>query len=271
MTTAAQTLCIGTARAHNRHCLERCSHPRGAPVACTPGAGWKKGQGGRTQWATPAAACSCPGRAARPTPRSPPGLVKRAAPRPRREPGIPDVGAVTRHGFRKSSPMGGGRQWLPADSSYSINIALLCLRRYIICGNTSSKLVYFCIRSALTACPNMVLSWDPTLTRRRPIRALRPPSPWSTDPSTISCPTRATPARTQSTNSPSSPAGFVKLTGLTPKSWKLSKAALSNFNGLASWRNAENSLQSVNLTIPISPVIRMNTASRCHRHCEYDR
>ena len=27
-------------------------------------------------------------------------------------------------------------------------------------------------------------------------------------------------------------------------------AALRNFNGLASWRNAENSLQSVNLTIP---------------------
>ena len=47
--------------------------------------------------------------------------------------------------------------------------------------------------------------------------------------------------------------GFVKLTGLTPKSWKLSKAALSNFNGLASWRNAENSLQSVNLTMPILP------------------
>ena len=122
MTTAPQTLCIGTARAHNRHCLERCSRPRDAPVACTPGAGWKKGQGGRTQWGTPAAACSCPGRAARRTPRSPPGLVKRAAPRPRREPGIPDVGTVTRHGFRKSSPMGGGRQWLPADSCYSIDI-----------------------------------------------------------------------------------------------------------------------------------------------------
>ena len=27
-------------------------------------------------------------------------------------------------------------------------------------------------------------------------------------------------------------------------------AALRNFNGLASWRNAENSLQSVNLTMP---------------------
>ena len=28
-------------------------------------------------------------------------------------------------------------------------------------------------------------------------------------------------------------------------------AALRNFNGLASWRNAENSLQSVNLTRPL--------------------
>ena len=27
-------------------------------------------------------------------------------------------------------------------------------------------------------------------------------------------------------------------------------AALRNFNGLVSWRNAENSLQSVNVTIP---------------------
>ena len=143
MTTAAQTLCIGTARAGGVH----------------PRRGAEKGPGGgRTQWATPAAACSYPGRAARRTPRSPPGLVKRAAPRPRREPGIPDVGAVTRHGFRKSSPMGGGRQWLPADSCCSINIVPLCLRRYIICGNTSSNLVYFYIISALTACPNMALS-----------------------------------------------------------------------------------------------------------------
>ena len=31
---------------------------------------------------------------------------------------------------------------------------------------------------------------------------------------------------------------------------KLSMAALRNFNGLASWKNAENSLQSVNLTMP---------------------
>ena len=29
-------------------------------------------------------------------------------------------------------------------------------------------------------------------------------------------------------------------------------AALRNFNGLASWRNAENSLQSVNLTMPLA-------------------
>ena len=31
-----------------------------------------------------------------------------------------------RHGFRKSSPMGGGRQWLPADSCCSINIVPPC-------------------------------------------------------------------------------------------------------------------------------------------------
>ena len=31
---------------------------------------------------------------------------------------------------------------------------------------------------------------------------------------------------------------------------KLLMAALRNFNGLASWRNADNSLQSVNLTMP---------------------
>ena len=30
----------------------------------------------------------------------------------------------------------------------------------------------------------------------------------------------------------------------------MSKAALRNFNGLASWRSAENSLQSVNVTMP---------------------
>ena len=81
--------------------------PSGAPVACTPGAGWKKGQG-ENPVGHARGRLFVPGRAARRTPRSPPGLVKRAAPRPRREPGIPDVGAVTRHGFRKSSPMGGG-------------------------------------------------------------------------------------------------------------------------------------------------------------------
>ena len=43
--------------------------------------------------------------------------------------------------------------------------------------------------------------------------------------------------------------GFVKLTGFTPKPSKMSKTALRNFNGLASWRKAENSLQSVNLMV----------------------
>ena len=48
--------------------------------------------------------------------------------------------------------------------------------------------------------------------------------------------------------------GFVKLTGFTPNLGELSMATLRNFNGLASWRNAENSLQSVNLTAPGSPL-----------------
>ena len=35
-------------------------------------------------------------------------------------------------------------------------------------------------------------------------------------------------------------------------------AALCNFNGLAPWRNADNSLHSVNLTMPPSPLYRLN-------------
>ena len=44
--------------------------------------------------------------------------------------------------------------------------------------------------------------------------------------------------------------GFVKLTGFAPKLGELPMATLRNFNGLASWRNAEKSLQSVNFTMP---------------------
>ena len=46
--------------------------------------------------------------------------------------------------------------------------------------------------------------------------------------------------------------GFVTLTGFTPNLGKLSMAALRNVNGLASRRHAENSLQSLNVTMPMS-------------------
>ena len=46
--------------------------------------------------------------------------------------------------------------------------------------------------------------------------------------------------------------GFVTLTGFTPNLGKLSMAALRNVNGLASWRQAENSLESLNVTMLIS-------------------
>ena len=36
-------------------------------------------------------------------------------------------------------------------------------------------------------------------------------------------------------------------------------AALRNFNGLASWKNAENSLQSVNLTMPTRAYVARRT------------
>ena len=44
--------------------------------------------------------------------------------------------------------------------------------------------------------------------------------------------------------------GFVTLTGFTPNLGKLSMAAIRNVNGLASWRHTENSLQSLNVTMP---------------------
>ena len=39
-------------------------------------------------------------------------------------------------------------------------------------------------------------------------------------------------------------------------------AALRNFNGLASWKNAENSLQSVNLTMPAVAIAVRNVSGR---------
>ncbi len=44
MKTAVQTVFVGKARTYNRRFLEMCSHHLVEPVACTPGAGWEKGQ-----------------------------------------------------------------------------------------------------------------------------------------------------------------------------------------------------------------------------------
>ena len=69
MKTAVSMVFVGKERAYNRRFLELCSHHLVEPVACTPGAGWEKGQS-RGRWVTSAAACSCPSRGAAPTPRS---------------------------------------------------------------------------------------------------------------------------------------------------------------------------------------------------------
>ena len=44
MKTAVQTVFVGKARTYNRRFLQLCSHHLVEPVACTPGAGWEKGQ-----------------------------------------------------------------------------------------------------------------------------------------------------------------------------------------------------------------------------------
>ena len=44
MKTAVNTVFIGKERAYNQRFLEMCSHHLVEPVACTPGAGWEKGQ-----------------------------------------------------------------------------------------------------------------------------------------------------------------------------------------------------------------------------------
>ena len=44
MKTAVSTVFVGKERAYNRRFLEMCSHHLVDPVACTPGAGWEKGQ-----------------------------------------------------------------------------------------------------------------------------------------------------------------------------------------------------------------------------------
>ena len=49
MKTAVQTVFVGKARAYNRRFVEMCSHHLIEPVACTPGAGWEKGQVGHVR------------------------------------------------------------------------------------------------------------------------------------------------------------------------------------------------------------------------------
>jgi len=44
MKTAVKTVFVGKRREYNRRFLEMCSHHLIEPVACTPGAGWEKGQ-----------------------------------------------------------------------------------------------------------------------------------------------------------------------------------------------------------------------------------
>jgi hypothetical protein len=44
MKTAVETICVGKARVYNRRFLQMCSHYLVDPVACTPAAGWEKGQ-----------------------------------------------------------------------------------------------------------------------------------------------------------------------------------------------------------------------------------
>ena len=51
MKTAVSMVFVGKERAYNRRFLELCSHHLVEPVACTPGAGWEKGQVERQcQW-----------------------------------------------------------------------------------------------------------------------------------------------------------------------------------------------------------------------------
>jgi transposase len=44
MKTAVETILVGKQRLYNRRFLQMCSHYLVEPVACTPGAGWEKGQ-----------------------------------------------------------------------------------------------------------------------------------------------------------------------------------------------------------------------------------
>src|SRR5439155_17286694 len=44
MNTAVEAIFVGKARQYNRRFLQMCSHYLIEPVACTPAAGWEKGQ-----------------------------------------------------------------------------------------------------------------------------------------------------------------------------------------------------------------------------------
>ena len=44
MKTAVEAIFVGKARQYNRRFLQMCSHHLIEPVACTPAAGWEKGQ-----------------------------------------------------------------------------------------------------------------------------------------------------------------------------------------------------------------------------------
>ena len=44
MKTAVETVFVGKARQYNRRFLQMCSHHLVDPVACTPAAGWEKGE-----------------------------------------------------------------------------------------------------------------------------------------------------------------------------------------------------------------------------------
>ena len=50
MKTAVETVFIGKDRLYNRRFLQMCGHYLVEPTACTPSAGWEKGQGNRSDW-----------------------------------------------------------------------------------------------------------------------------------------------------------------------------------------------------------------------------
>jgi transposase len=68
MSTAVDTVLVGKDRAYNRRFVQMCGHYLVEPVACTPAAGWEKGQslpprrrGSRTRSGWCASASSRPG------------------------------------------------------------------------------------------------------------------------------------------------------------------------------------------------------------------